>query len=243
MFGWVKRLWSVAANKVESWLDKIENPKAALDQVIRDMNTDIQDARVALGKTQVQLRKSKLDLKKHEKQAMDFRVFAEKSLLDGDEKRARQMLKRQKEEEKFVDHFRLTCENLESEIERLGETIQYKETLYQEAKSTKMSLLAQRTAQEHLAKLNKVGSGYTGGSNAFSEYERICEKIAEQSSEMEALSYIPSDLGGIGGDAVLLDSAIDSEMDELKKRLGVNEVPKLEDKSEYDGFDFSNKNK
>ena len=209
-----------------------------LDQCIRDMSTEIQEARTALGMTQVQLKKSVNDLTKYEIQVTEYENMASRYTLSRDDTRARQMLKRKKEAEKMVDHLHAASENLQIEIDRLRETIRAKEQKHQEARDTKYSLLAQKQAVEALSKSNRIGTKYAGSGGAFREYERICEKIAESSAEQEALSYIPTDLGGTA-DMLLVEGSVDTELEDLKRKLGVSveNVAQIEHSKRDDSFD------
>lgn len=225
MFGrWFRRLFGIFGSKADSLLDKIEDPRAALDQVIKDMHSDIQNAKAALGTSEIQVKRSRISQANFQKEAENFRASAERYMADGNEAHAKQMLRRAVEAEKASNGFREAADKLEIDIDKLRESIRSKELKWQEAKSQKHALLAKRRVNENLSKLNN-GSGYTDGSNAFSEYDRISEKISDQSEEAHVMFTMSADSSH--GDVIMIESSVQSEFDELKKKLG-KDVPQLE---------------
>lgn len=225
MFRWFRRLFGIFGNKAEALLDSIENPRITLDQVIKDMQGNIQQARVALGTAEIQSKKSRIDHELFTKHADNFRASAETYLIEGDEERSRQMIKRAVEAEKIAQNFRVTTDKLLIDVDRLRESLRFKELKYQEARSNKHALLAQQHASRSLARLNG-GFCSEESNNAFAEYERINEKISDQSVEAHTLFSMPSEYGG-SGDFMMVDAAVEDEINKLKKRIA---LPQLEER-------------
>lgn len=231
MFKWVRRIWGMVTNKIDSVLDSVEDPKAALNQVLKDMKADIQKAEVAVGRTEIQARRSRSEQISFSKKAAEFRRAAERLLSEGQEIRAKQMLQRAIGAEKTAESFAVTAENLEMDIARLSSSIEQKKEKYNEAKNTKCALLAQRQASENLSRLNSSSLTYND-SNAFSEYDRINEKISDQAIEAQTLYAMSTDYVT---DSVAVESSLDTEFEALKKKVGF-EVPRLENKSSDEDF-------
>lgn len=232
MFGWIKRIYNILSRKVDTMLDKIEDTKGALDQIIRDMSAEIQQARIALSQAEVQSKRSKIDQHACERQAIEYRKTAETSFLAGHERRSKEMLLRAAEAEKAAENYRDATMKLDIDVERLRESLLAKELKFEEAKNRKASLLNQNRVNKNLQKLNNGAGGYSEGSSAFTEYERLNEKISDQSIEAHSMLLMPSSSGG-SGDALIMQASVDTEFEELKKRLSKS-VPQLEHKTALD---------
>lgn len=225
MLKWFKRLAGIFGHKAEAVLDKIEDPKAALNQVIKDMAADIHATKVSLGQAQVEAKRSRIEETRHGKEAENYRLAAESAMDDGDEARARHMLRRAFESERNSENFKNSADRLDIEIDRLKESVTLKERKFQEAKSTKHALLAQRTANESLSQMGKATVAYRDGSNAFAEFDRINEKIMDASIEAQVNLSVSNDYYG-GGDVLMVESTVDRELDILKRKINKN-TPKL----------------
>lgn len=225
VFRWFGRLFGIAGDKANSVLDHLEDPKAALDQVLKDMQGELSASGQALGQTQAHAKKSRLDYESFQNQADEFRRSAESYLERGDELKARAMLRRSKEANKTADHFLKAAQKLEIDAESLRESITAMQMKLEEARSKKHSLLAQKRVAENLAKLHK-SSAYSEAGSAFAQFDLINEKIDEQSMEAQTLYSMSVDAGV--GDVMLRESEVDLELGAMKKRL---ELRALEDKS------------
>lgn len=230
MFGWIRRIVSIFTNKVDSFLDRFEDPKIALETIIRDMNTEIQENKSALSNSEIQAKRSRISQGNFALEAQGFRRQAERCMDENNEYSARQMLRRAVEAEKASKGFADAADTLEMDMERLRNAIRLKELKHQEAKGKKHSLLAQKRVSESLSRLNK--SSYSEGSSAFTEYERITEKIADQSAEAETSFAMSSELGS-HSDVVMLEASVENELEDLKKKMGKVDVPQLEHKQDF----------
>lgn len=226
MFNWLKRLFGIVTNKTEELLDRIEDPKVALNQILKDMNTSIQEDKLALGTTVVEGKRARHQQHSYEEDAKRYRSSAEPYMREGDQEHAKLMIRRAVEAERTAQNFKAAAEKLEFDSERLRDNIRSKEMKYKEARNTKHALLAQRLASKSLSRIN---GGYSAGSgaDAFAEYDRLTEKIADQAVEAQTAFSMTSEFGN--NDIMVVDASVDNEFEQLKKKF---EGPLLEENKE-----------
>jgi phage shock protein A len=225
MFGWFKRLAGIFGSKAEAVLDKIEDPKAALNQVIKDMAADIHATKVHLGQAQIECKRSRIEEARFVRESENYRIAAEGAMDDGDESRARHMLRRAFDAERTAENFKNAADRLDIEVDRLRESVTLKERKFQEAKSAKHALLAQKTATASLAQMSNSAVSHRDASNAFAEFDRINEKIMDESIEAQVSLAVSTEYYG-GGDVLMIESNVDRELDMLKRKLK-KDTPKL----------------
>lgn len=224
MLKWFKRLFGLFGNKAHGLLDKFEDPSAAFNQVIADMRNEIVSAKKAKSMSEVQAKKSRISQMNLGREAENYRKNAERYFQAGNEAYARQMIRRAVESEKQSLSYSEAADKLEADVACLAETIRKQELTLEEAISRKSAFLSSKKVNEHVASLSR--NGYQGGGSAFSEYERLMEKVADESVEAQAIWQSSPD--HVSGDVIAMESSIDTEMEMLKEKF--NKVPQLENK-------------
>ncbi|ASS74871.1 phage shock protein A [Tumebacillus algifaecis] len=216
-----KRLRDLTLANINSLLDKAEDPVKMLDQYLRDMEEDIQDAESAVAK-QIALEK------KLQQQYQEAKELAEKreaqalqALEAGNEDLARRALIDKKAmSEKAADFkvqydgAKLTADNLRGKLGEMKDQLG-------EMKNKRDTLKARAEAAKAQKQINQTLSGL-GSNNAASGFSRMEDRVLQLEAEAEASTEM-SGSKSLDREFAELEkkntSDIDAELEALKAKL------------------------
>lgn len=203
--GLFKRLRDLTMANINAMLDKAEDPVKMLDQYLRDMEEDLQDAEVAVSKQiaisiklKQQFEEAEALVEKREKQAMQ-------ALEAGNEDLARRALVDKKAiAEKAVD-FKAQWTSADAAATELRLKLDQMREQITEMKNKRETLKARAEAAKAQKQINQAMSGF-GTDNAAKGFARMEEKVLQLEAEAEASKQV---LG--------TSRSLDDEFKELKK--------------------------
>lgn len=181
----LKRVSNVLRSNVHAMLDKAEDPAKLIDQTIRDLETELGNARRELVEqvgTAKRLEKKKAELETESASWEDKAILALKS---GDEALARDALKRKAVVLRDVLELEKQANDAMSAGDRMRGTLETVERKIDDLKARKHSLAADVRASRE----RTIASGGTpsiGGDSAFDELSRLTGRIDDLESEVEA---------------------------------------------------------
>jgi len=230
------RMGKVISSNVNALLDKSEDPKKLLELNLDEMGEQLKRGRqdvIQAVAAEKQLKKKVADLEV-EDEKWDKR--AELALKSGDEALAREALKQKKRTqqdaataEKARAEQRDVALKMKDELERMEQKL--------EELRLKKGSIAARAEQARAGGTGSETLGARGGSNAFSNFRRMEEKIEGREAENSAMNEIEEALGkgakeedleakfrdlergGTGGGKAGAD--VEDELAALKKRIRV----------------------
>ncbi|MBI4863175.1 MAG: PspA/IM30 family protein [Candidatus Riflebacteria bacterium] len=220
-----QRIKALFSSNVNAILDAAEDPKAALDQLTRDMEVELRNTKQYLAEAIVNLKKLERDYEKHSQLAKDYEEKARIILSDDDESNdylAKEALLRKKENENVAAQFKAAADKQRESVETLKRNLQKMERKIEDAKRKKGILLTQKQIAETQAKIVSATSGASVGSGAFEEYKRLEEKIDDQTQramvdvELNKVASVDDQL-----EDVTFGSEVDKEMESLKQQLAL----------------------
>ena len=221
MFGVFKRLKTITEATLNDLLDKAEDPVKMLNQYLRDMAEEINEAEVAVAK-QIAVEKKlkqKLDealhmVEKREQQAV-------KALEAGDEDLARRALQDKKEHRSNADDFQGQYEAAKAAADRLRGQLNDMKNEYESMKNKKDALVARAEAAKAQKQINQAMSGFSSNTAA-QGFERMSDKVLQLEAEADASSEMRVKDRSLDEELEALDSKdeVEAELEALKKRLG-----------------------
>jgi len=216
-----KRLKDITLSNINSILDKVEDPVKMLDQYLRDMEEDIQDASEAVAQ-QVAI------TKKFEKQYQEAQAMVEKRQNDavkainaGRDDLAKKALEDKKNHEAKMNDFKAQYEVQLATSERLKQQLAEMKSEYEKLKAKRDTLVARANAAKATEKVHAAMSGI-GSSSARRDFDRMEEKVLGMEARAEASKEFSSGVSSLDKELAELDKAgnIEDELAALKKQLG-----------------------
>lgn len=220
MFQFFKRVKTLVSSELNAMLDKAEDPVKMLDQFMRDMAEDIREAETAVAKqiANEKMLKRKYDdaqalVEKRQKQA-------EQAIEAGNEDLARRALEDKKDHEMNAVSLKESWERTKADADALREKLDEMKKEYQQMQLKKDSLKARAESAKARTKMNRSLSSLDDNQSKRG-FERMEEKVLRYEAEAdtsEDLSHASKTLDDEFKD--LEKSSVDSELEELKKKLG-----------------------
>ncbi|MFD2169076.1 PspA/IM30 family protein [Tumebacillus lipolyticus] len=216
-----KRLRDLTMANINALLDKAEDPVKMLDQYLRDMEEDVQDAEIAVAKQIAVEKKLKQQYQEAEELATKREAQALQALEAGNEDLARRALVDKKAVTDKAADFKAQYESAKVTADGLrGKLGEMKDQL-SEMKNKRDTLKARAEAAKAQKQINQTLSGI-GTDNAAKGFSRMEEKVlqleaeAEASQEMSGSKSLDREFAELNKKDT---SGIDAELEALKARL------------------------
>jgi len=213
--GFWARLKRIFSTNVNAALDAVEDKELALDQLVRDMQTEHRKTKGFLAEAIVHLKKLERDSRKHRAAAENYVKKAKAILSDDDESNdylAKECLSRKKDEERIAAQYEKAAETQRVQVDKLKKNIQQMEKKIEGSKRKKQILVAKKQMAETQMKVAETSS-YSPDNEAFAAFNRMEEEIDDMSLEAEAKMELTADAGK-DIDAQLEEIGFESEVED-----------------------------
>ena len=187
--GILDRVSNILRANINDILDRAEDPEKMLDQILRDMENAIRDARSQVAEMIAQEKMIRRDMEESEKLAQEWERKAELAVKKGKDDLAVEALRRKKDYQDHAEVYRRQWEAQKAAVEKLKKELEELERKYENAKRNREVLIARRRraiAQEQLIRtserLEKIDYA--------AELERMERRILEEEARAEAAAEL-----------------------------------------------------
>ena len=207
----------VRAN-VNDLIDRAEDPEIMIDQILRDMESNISEARQQVAAMIAQEKGLEADLAETRKLANAWNDKAKRALEAGKEDLAREALRRKRDNDENAEIYQEQLTVQEHAVEKLKSQLRQLESKYQATLSQRDTLLA-RQRRARAQRDVSVSLSQFSPMDPTADLDRMERKIRE--TEAQAAAFI--ELGEEGFDAQFaeLDADLDveAELEALKGEI------------------------
>jgi phage shock protein A len=209
--GITDRISRIIRANINDLLDRAENPDVMIDQILRDMESGIDEARAQVASMIAQEKLLAGDLAESEKLTTAWGDKAERAVAAGKDDLAREALRRKRDSQQNADLYSEQLEVQQHAVTRLKQQLSQLESKYQQTLSQRDSLLArQRRARAQRQITEQISSFSPFDPSA--DLDRMERKIRQD--EAEAAALLELDKGSFDDQFAELD--VD---DEIEKEL------------------------
>jgi phage shock protein A len=213
--GILDRLSRLARANVNDLIDKAEDPEKMIDQILRDMQTNIGTARQTVAQMIAQEKELEADLKETRQLSAEWTEKAKRAVAAGKDDLAREALRRKRDNDENTKVYEQQYAAQQQSVEKLKQQLRLIESKYQTTMSQRDSLIArQRRAKatksvaQHTANISPLDAG--------AELDRMERKIRSNEAEAAALSEIESTSYDAQFRELDYDVDIEKELEALK---------------------------
>jgi len=209
--GIFKRLRDLTMASINDLLDKAEDPVKMLNQFLRDMEEDIQEAESAVAKQIAIEMKFKQQTEEAEEMVQKRSEQAMKALEQGNEDLARRALEDKKEHQIRYDTMKQQYDVAKTNADQLRRQLAEMKDEFGKLKNKKDLLIARAEAAKAQKQINQAMSGF-GTDNGAKGFDRMSEKVLQMEAEAKA-----------SGELRGKNKSLDDELDSLDKSGGVED--------------------
>ncbi len=207
--GILDRVSQLVRANVNDMLDRAEDPEKMINQILRDMQENIGEARQAVASMIAQEKELEIDLAQTRKLASEWQSKAERAVSAGKDDLAREALRRKKDNEDNASVYQQQLNVQEQAVEKLKQQLGALEAKYQATLSQRDSLITRQRRAEAQKKV--AGQLQTfSPMDPSADLERMERKI--RSSEAQAAAQIE-----------MHDTSYDAQFRELDYDQGVED--------------------
>jgi phage shock protein A len=213
--GILDRLSRLVRANVNDIIDKAEDPEKMIDQILRDMQTNIGTARQTVASMIAQEKELEADLKETRQLSAEWGEKAKRAVEAGKDDLAREALRRKRDNDENTRVYEEQFTAQQHSVEKLKQQLRLLESKYQTTMSQRDSLIArQRRAKatkqvaQHAANLSPLDSG--------AELDRMERKIRSTEAEAAALNELDTGSFDTQFRELDYDVEIEKELDALK---------------------------
>jgi phage shock protein A len=232
--GIFERIARIIRANINEMLSKAEDPELMLNELIREMEEDLAEAK---SQTTSAIADLKVLEKKYSGEKSEVEKWTEKAKLalkEGREDLAKEAVSRKIDHEALMKEYALQVERQRVAVERLKSGLNALEGKIDEAKRKRDLLVAKLKTAEASETINETLSGIEE-SPAIAEFERMEEKVLKIEARADALSEMTAITGSdIEAELEALGSGdVEEELLALKTDMGIESLPSGEEEKEY----------
>lgn len=221
MAGIFERINMILRANINDILDRAEDPEKMLNQIIRDMEEAIQDARIQVRDMLAQEKLLEAQQRDSQKLVDEWSRKAEMAVTQNRDDLAREALKRKQDYGAQLDVYTAQLVDQEALVGKLRTELSELESKYESAKRNKDTLIARQRAARAKEDIAKKAAQIQSIPDFSSEFGRMEQKVREA----EARAAATAEMGEARTAAdrefeALEDPAIEDELAALKAKLG-----------------------
>lgn len=224
--GIFKRLRDLTMASINDLLDKAEDPVKMLNQFLRDMEADIQEAESAVAKQIAIEMKFKQQFEEAEELVQRRTEQAMKALEQGNEDLARRALEDKKEHQARYEELKDQYSIAKANADQLRAQLSEMKDEYGKLRGKKDLLIARAEAAKAQKQINQAMSGF-GSDTASKGFDRMSEKVLQMEAEAKASGELRSTKKDLDDELAALDKSggVEDELAALKAQLAAKKNP------------------
>jgi phage shock protein A len=217
IFGRVRDLLSANIN---SMLDKAEDPEKMADEYLRQLNNELYEAKTSVAAAMADAMKLNAKEAQYEAEVEQWASKAEAALRANNEELAKAALARKVEAAKLAQQYKEQSDLQDQQVEQLQQALIQLETRIAETKAKKELIVAKKNRAQTQEAIQRTARGL-GNMNALDKLDRLEEKVDDRLAKANAMAQLEGDTLENKFRDLEKQSEVDSELAELKRKLGL----------------------
>lgn len=213
--GILDRVSRLVSANINDMIDRAEDPEKMIDQILREMQTNITTARSQVASMIAQEKELQADLKETQELSTEWQEKAKRAITAGKEDLAREALRRKRDNDENSGIYQHQYETQRQTVEKLKQQLGLLESKYQSTLGQRDSLMARQRRAKATRQVGEFTSSLSP-LDAGSELDRMERKIRSTESEAAALAELDSDSMDAQFRELDYDVEIERELEALK---------------------------
>lgn len=219
--GIFSRIADIFKANVNDVLDKAEDAEKMLKQMVLEMEESVNKATLAVANAIANEKSLEKKIEKEKRNIEEWENKARQALQVGREDLARAALERKVIAEKNFNDLHPIYAQAKETTNKLRIQLSQLKAKLEEAKARETTLIARSQSAKAQKQIAKMMSGV--GSDAFSKFDKLEEKIEKKEAEASAFEQLSSEAMGFEEEFKMLSktSSVEQQLLELKSKMGL----------------------
>jgi phage shock protein A len=223
--GILDRMSRLIRANVNDMLDRAEDPEKMLNELLREMESSIRDARVQVANLIAQEKELEAELQEAQRDGYEWGRRAELAVSSGKDDLAREALRRKRDAESIGTVYAQQLTSQQEMVARLKHQLTMLEAKHDEASSKRDVLIARHRATRAQRQITETMSQLPG-LDSYSELERMERRIRTEEARTAAMGELQGEDVEWQFAELDRDEDIEGELAALKAQIGGGEPPK-----------------
>ena len=213
------RIRDLLSANVNSMLDSAEDPEKMAEEYLRQLNNELYEAKTNVASAMADATKLNTRETQYNVETEQWAAKAEAALRAGNEELAKAALARKVQASKLAAQYKEQSDAQDQQVEALQQALVQLETRIAETKSKKELIVAKKNRAQTQEAIQRAARGI-GNANAMDKLDQLEERVDDRLGKAEAMAKLEGDTLENKFRDLERDSEVDSELAELKKKLG-----------------------
>ncbi len=215
----LNRIRDLVSANLNSMLDRAEDPEKMVNEYLRQLNTNLSEAKVSVASAMADETKLHTKMVEHQSQADQWQRKAGAALNAGDEDLARQALSRKLQTQKLADSYKQQYESQDQQVEELQDALVKLEQRISEARAKRELIIAKQNRAQTQEAIQRTVRGL-GDMNAMDKLGQLEERVDDQLARADALAQLNRGTLESKFEDLEANQELDAEMEALKRSMG-----------------------
>jgi phage shock protein A len=217
-FGRLKDIFSASAHGT---LEKMEDPEKMANEYLRQLNDQYYEAKTRVAQAMADETRLQQKWTEAQKEVDKYQGMAETALRSNREDLAKQALQRKAQAQKIAQQYEQQYHSQDEQVDKLQEALADLETKIGETKARRDLIVAKKNRAKTQEAIHSTVSNMQSDVNVIEKLDRLEERIDDQLAKSEAMAQLQTDSLDQQFQELESESGVDSELAELKKKMGM----------------------
>jgi phage shock protein A len=217
IFGRIKDL--VSAN-INSMLDDAGDPEKMADEYMRQLRSQLYDVKTNVAAAMADETRLKQQLNKQREEVDNWMSKAQAALRSGDEELAKAAVQRKQQAEKVAEQYEQQHRMQAEQVTALQESLRQLETRIAETQAKRELIVAKKNRAQTQQSIQNTMRTATQTS-ALDKLDQLEDRVDSDLAQSEAMAKLEGDSLENRFQQLEQDSSVDSELEELKRKMGM----------------------
>ena len=213
------RVRDLMSANINAMLDSAEDPEKMADEYLRQLNNELYEAKTNVASAMADATKLNNKETQYSVETEQWATKAEAALRAGDEELAKAALARKVQAGKLATQYKEQSDAQDQQVEALQQALVQLETRISETRAKKELIVAKKNRAQTQEAIQRAARGI-GNDNAIDKLDQLEERVDDRLAKASAMAKLEGDTLENKFRDLERDSEVDSELAELKKKLG-----------------------
>jgi phage shock protein A len=213
------RVRDLLSANINAMLDSAEDPEKMADEYLRQLNNELYEAKTSVASSMADATKLNTKEAQYMAETEQWSNKAEAALRAGNEELAKAALARKVQAQKLAQQYKDQSDAQDQQVEALQQALVQLETRIAETRAKRELIVAKKNRAQTQEAIQRTVRGL-GEISAMDKLDQLEEKVDDRLARADAMAKLEGDTLDSKFRDLERDSEVNSELAELKKKLG-----------------------